>query len=131
MVSDVIPPNVTEGPKPSLCIDAPSDQTGTQLHVWDCQRQFHANQRFTRTVARELRVHGKCIDGHAGQVGDPVRLWDCNGAANQRCELTPTGTLYGVNGLCIAASGNTNGSPLRLASCTASAAIRWSTRDPK
>ena len=52
---------------------------------------------------RELRVHGKCVDGHNGQVGDPVRLWDCNNAANQRWELTGTGTLYGINGLCIQA----------------------------
>ena len=136
LVSDVIPANVAEDRRPAKCMDAPSAATATQIHLWDCLDQYdpnHANQRFVRTTNRELRVHGKCVDGHNGQVGDPVRLWDCNNAANQRWELTGTGTLYGINGLCIQAAGggNANGTPLRLATCTPSPSIRWWTRDPQ
>lgn len=45
------------------CMDAPNGAAGTELHLWDCLGTGLANQRFRRTPARTLEVHGKCVDG--------------------------------------------------------------------
>ncbi|HZJ66273.1 MAG TPA: ricin-type beta-trefoil lectin domain protein [Kofleriaceae bacterium] len=115
------------------CMDAPSATTGTQLHVWDCQGVTNANQRFTRTAAREMRIHGKCLDGHAGNVGDPVKVWDCHGGGNQKWALTPSGEVKGVNNLCVqpTGGGSANGTKLVLAACNNSPAQKWDYRDPR
>jgi hypothetical protein len=115
------------------CMDAPSAATGTQLHMWDCQGTANLNQRFTRTLAREMRVHGKCLDGDAGNAGNPVKVWDCHGGANQKWDLTPSGDVKGVNGLCVQPSGGSsaNGTGLILAGCNSGAAQKWEYRDPR
>lgn len=133
VVSDLTPANVTDGPRPSKCMDAPSSLTGTQLHLWDCQGPTHINQRFTRTVERELRVHGKCAQVGASQW-DPITVQDCNGGVNQKWDMTPSGELRSVTGMCIDVSygNNANGTPIITWTCTGySPEQRWTYRDPR
>ncbi|HEY0482283.1 MAG TPA: ricin-type beta-trefoil lectin domain protein [Kofleriaceae bacterium] len=115
------------------CMDTPSAATGTQLHLWDCLGPTNVNQRFTRTVAREMRIQGKCLDGDAGNAGNPVKVWDCHGGGNQKWDLTPSGEVMGVNSLCVqpVGGGTANGTNLVLAACNAGAAQHWNYRNPR
>jgi len=97
--------------------------------LWDCNGQ--ANQQWTPTAARELRVFGsQCLDAYNnGTVnGTAVTIWDCNGQTNQQWVRNANGTITGVqSGLCLDASnaGTANGTPMILWTCSAAANQRW------
>lgn len=134
IVSDLVPANVVSAPRPFLCLDSHTNQTGALTHLWECQGVNHANQRVTRTEAKELRIHGKCLDAGDGALGTRLKLWDCHGGQNQKWDLGPTGELKNALGSCIDVSGANValGTPLVLWTCTGvSPEQRWQFRDAR
>ncbi|MEU2181083.1 non-reducing end alpha-L-arabinofuranosidase family hydrolase [Streptomyces thermolilacinus] len=113
------------------CIDIPGSATanGAQAQLWDCGGQ--ANQRWTYTAAKQLKVHGnKCLDAKGKGVtnGTPVVVWDCNGGANQQWDIYTNGTITGVqSGLCLDAVGaaTANGTRIQLYTCASVANQKW------
>nr|WP_060905619.1 ricin-type beta-trefoil lectin domain protein [Streptomyces scabiei] len=113
------------------CLDVPGyDQThGTLTQLWDCNSG--ANQQWTLTSAKELRVFGdKCLDAksHGTYNGTPVEIWSCNGGGNQQWTVNSNGTIVGVqSGLCLdAIDGSTaNSTKLQLYSCNGGTNQRW------
>ncbi|CAL9559998.1 non-reducing end alpha-L-arabinofuranosidase family hydrolase [Streptomyces sp. enrichment culture] len=113
------------------CLDIPGSATanGARAQLWDCGGQ--ANQRWTRTAAKELRIHGsKCLDarGKGTANGTPVVVWDCNGGANQKWDVHANGTITGVqSGLCLDAVGaaTANGTTIQLHTCASVGNQKW------
>ncbi|WP_137991371.1 non-reducing end alpha-L-arabinofuranosidase family hydrolase [Streptomyces vilmorinianum] len=113
------------------CIDVPGSATanGIRAQLWDCGGQ--AGQRWTHTAAKQLKVHaGKCLDakGKGTANGTPVIIWDCNGGANQQWDVTPDGTIIGVqSGLCLDAVGaaTANGTTIQLYTCASVGNQKW------
>ncbi|MDR8411866.1 alpha-L-fucosidase [Nonomuraea sp. 3-1Str] len=113
------------------CLDVPSlSQTnGTQVALWDCNGG--ANQQWTPTPAKELRVYGtKCLDayGQGTANGTQVVIWDCTGGANQQWSVNADGSVTGVqSGLCLDASGagTANGTKAVLWTCHGGANQQW------
>jgi hypothetical protein len=120
------------GAQSGRCLDVVgANQTnGARAQVRDCNSQ--ANQRWTSTGARELRVYaGKCLDTVAGGTapGTAVQIWDCTGAAGQQWSVNANGTVTsGSSGLCldVANQGVANGSRVALWTCNGQANQRWS-----
>jgi dienelactone hydrolase len=114
------------------CLDVPSQANGTQVQLWDCLDR--AGQKWTRTDAGELRVHGgKCLDAEASGTapGTRVVIWDCHGGQNQRWNIGTNGTITSTrSGLCLDAynSGTTNGTQVVLWNCNGGANQRWTLR---
>jgi hypothetical protein len=123
------------GAQSNRCIDVPGASTtnGTQVQLWDCHGG--ANQRWTRTAGRELRVYGnKCLDALGGGTGNGTAaiIWDCHGGTNQQWNVNANGTITGVqSGLCLDASGlgTANGTRIHLWSCHGGANQQWSFRN--
>ncbi|MFF9473578.1 non-reducing end alpha-L-arabinofuranosidase family hydrolase [Streptomyces roseolus] len=113
------------------CLDVPGSATadGTRVRLWDCGGQ--ANQRWTRTAAKQLKVHGeKCLDakGRGTGNGTPVIVWECNGGANQQWDVHADGTITGVqSGLCLDAVGaaTANGTTIQLHTCAPVGNQKW------
>jgi hypothetical protein len=122
------------GAPSNRCIDVPNASTvnGTQVALWDCHGG--ANQRWTSTAARELRVYGnKCLDafGAGTTNGTAAIIWDCHGGTNQQWNVNANGTITGVqSGLCLdaAGTGTANGTRIQLWACTGGANQQWSRR---
>ncbi|MEV6006938.1 arabinofuranosidase catalytic domain-containing protein [Streptomyces sp. NPDC051976] len=113
------------------CLDVPnSSQTnGTQAELWDCNGG--ANQQWTLTSAKELRVFGgKCLDDEAKGTANGTRaiIWDCNGGTNQQWNVNSDGSITSAqSGLCLDASayGTTNGTLVQLWQCTGASNQKW------
>jgi hypothetical protein len=129
-------PNVQiVGGQSGRCIDVPNAATtnGTQVQLWDCAGS--AQQRWTYTAAKQLRVYGnKCLDasGSGTANGTPVIIWDCHGGTNQQWNINTNGTVTsGQSGLCLDANGaaTANGTRLILWTCNAQPNQQWSTRN--
>ncbi|MFF8653037.1 endo-1,4-beta-xylanase [Streptomyces huasconensis] len=111
------------------CLDVPGSSTadGTQLQLWDCHSS--ANQRWERTAAGELRVHGgKCLDAAGTGNGARVQIYSCWGGDNQKWRLTSDGSIVGVqSGLCLdaVAGGTANGTLIQLYTCSNGGNQRW------
>ncbi|MFI8105290.1 non-reducing end alpha-L-arabinofuranosidase family hydrolase [Streptomyces sp. NPDC086023] len=136
--SGTTPPQPTDGTGEikgvgsGRCLDVPgsaaSTANGAQAQLWDCSGQ--ANQRWTHTAARQLKVHDKCLDakGKGTTNGTPVVVWDCNGGANQQWTLNTDGTITGVqSGLCLDAVGAAvaNGTRIQLYTCASVKNQKW------
>ena len=123
------------GTQSNRCVDVPGASTtnGTQVHLWDCHGG--ANQRWTSTASRELRVYGnKCLDafGAGTSNGTAAIIWDCHGQANQQWNVNANGTITGVqSGLCLDASGlgTGNGTRIHLWTCTGGGNQQWTRRN--
>jgi len=134
----VLPPVGAEvmvaNPQSGKCLDVPGTTTanGTQLHIYDCLGS--TIQKWTRTAAGELRVHGdRCLDvDHSGTAdGTKVQIWTCNGSAAQRFTFGADGTIVGAgSGKCVdvTAGGAANGTLVQLYTCNGTGAQRWSVR---
>ncbi|MFF8291444.1 non-reducing end alpha-L-arabinofuranosidase family hydrolase [Streptomyces sp. NPDC016309] len=113
------------------CIGLPDPATanGTQAQLGDCGGR--ADQRWTLTAAKQLKIHGdKCLDakGKGTTNGTPVVIWDCNGGANQQWNVNTNGTITGVqSGLCLDAVGaaTANGTRIQLYTCAAVDNQKW------
>ncbi|MFB7862727.1 non-reducing end alpha-L-arabinofuranosidase family hydrolase [Streptomyces sp. NPDC056069] len=113
------------------CIDIPGSATanGAQAQLWDCGGQ--ANQRWTHTAAKQLKIPGdKCLDarGKGTANGTPVIIWDCNGGANQQWDINADGTITGLqSGLCLDAVGaaTANGTTIQLYTCASVGNQKW------
>ncbi|MGW4637073.1 ricin-type beta-trefoil lectin domain protein [Sphaerisporangium sp. NPDC004334] len=122
------------GAQSGRCLDVygASQNAGTPVDLWDCTGQ--ANQQWTSTGSKELRVYGnKCLDaaGQGTTAGTAVQVWDCNGQPNQRWTLGSDGTIKGdQSGLCLDATGQgtANGTLIELWSCNGQANQRWNRR---
>jgi non-reducing end alpha-L-arabinofuranosidase len=122
------------GAQSNRCVDVPGASTsnGTQVQLWDCHGG--ANQRWTSTAGRELRISGsKCLDafGAGTSNGTAAIVWDCHGGTNQQWNVNANGTITGVqSGLCLDANGagTANGTRIQLWSCNGGANQRWSLR---
>ncbi|MEU0589431.1 ricin-type beta-trefoil lectin domain protein [Streptomyces sp. NPDC006132] len=137
-----VPPGGTTPPPPSggqivgaasnRCLDVPnSSQTnGTQVQLWDCLDD-RAGQKWTRTAAGELRVHGsKCLDAEASGTspGTRVVIWDCHGGQNQQWNVNANGSITSArSGLCLDAynAGTGNGTQVVLWNCNGGSNQRW------
>ena len=87
------------GAQSGRCLDVTGVGTanGTDAQLWDCGSG--ANQRWTYTAGKELKVYGnKCLDayGHGTGNGTRVVIWDCGGQANQQWNVNANGTITGV-----------------------------------
>ncbi|GAA4897311.1 non-reducing end alpha-L-arabinofuranosidase family hydrolase [Streptomyces coeruleoprunus] len=113
------------------CIDIPDSATanGTRAQLWDCSGR--ANQRWTYTAAKQLKVHdNKCLDAKSKGTtnGTSVVIWDCNGGANQQWNINANGTITGVqSGLCLDAVGaaTANGTKIQLYTCASVNNQKW------
>jgi hypothetical protein len=122
------------GGQSGRCVDVANVSTanGAQVHLWDCHGG--ANQQWTYTSSRQLRVYGnKCLDafGAGTSNGTAAIIWDCHGGSNQQWNVNSNGTITGVqSGLCLDASGNgtANGTLLHLWSCHGGTNQQWSLR---
>ncbi|MFE2219698.1 ricin-type beta-trefoil lectin domain protein [Streptomyces canus] len=100
------------------CIDVPgyNETNGTLPQLWDCHGG--ANQQWTLTSARELRVFGdKCLDAKSRGTSDgtPVEIWSCNRGGNQQWTINSNGTVVGVeSGLCLDAIGGGTANTTKL-----------------
>jgi len=123
------------GMQSNRCVDVPGSSTtnGAQVQLWDCHGG--ANQRWTYTASRELRVYGnKCLDafGAGTSNGTAAIIWDCHGQANQQWNVNANGTITGVqSGLCLDASGlgTGNGTRIHLWTCTGGGNQQWTRRN--
>lgn len=110
------------------CIDSPSSTPGTALYVWDCS-STNVNQRATRTVSSEIRIHNKCLDGQTLQPGMPLILWDCHGGANQKWNRDLKGRLASASNpaVCVDVweASSYNGAPLKLHGCHDETNQKW------
>ncbi|AYN44063.1 galactosylceramidase [Streptomyces dangxiongensis] len=113
------------------CLDVPGfNQTdGTLTQIWDCNAG--ANQQWTLTSAKELRVYGhKCLDakGHGTADGTAVQIWSCNGGPNQQWTVNSNGSLVGVeSGRCldVIKGGTADSTGLQLWSCSGGTNQQW------
>ncbi|MFD7450556.1 arabinofuranosidase catalytic domain-containing protein [Kitasatospora sp. NPDC059827] len=118
------------------CLEVPNgtqtngtQANGTQTQLWDCHSG--ANQQWTQTAAKELRVlGGKCLDAEAKGTANGTKAitWDCNGQTNQQWNVNADGTVTSVqSGLCldVSAYGTANGTLIQLWQCTGATNQKW------
>jgi hypothetical protein len=121
------------GAQSGRCIEVANATTnGTQARLWDCAGG--ANQRWTYTAGKQLKVGTKCLDasGAGTANGTAAIIWDCHTSTNQQWNVNANGTITGVqSGLCLDASGNgtANGTLLHLWSCHGGTNQQWSVRN--
>jgi hypothetical protein len=124
--------NALRGAGSNRCLDVPNSSTtnGVQTTIWDCNGG--ANQQWTATTAKELRVYGnKCLDasGNGTTAGTKVDIWDCTGGNNQKWNVNSNGTVTSVqSGLCLDVTGasTANGALVELWTCTGGSNQKWS-----
>jgi ricin-type beta-trefoil lectin protein len=111
------------------CLDVPnqSQANGTQVALWDCNGG--ANQQWTTTSGKQLRVYGtKCLGADGTAAGARAVLGDCAGGAAQQWNLDAGGTLTNVqSGLCLDATGagTANGTRVILWTCNHGTNQQW------
>jgi hypothetical protein len=113
------------------CLDVPSQSqtNGTQVALWDCNGG--ANQQWTPTSAKQLKVYGsKCLQAASGgtAAGTKAVIGDCTGSGGEQWNLNADGTVTGVqSGLCLDVNGaaTANGALVQLWTCTGAANQRW------
>jgi hypothetical protein len=117
-----------------LTVLGASTTRGSGIVVFDCNGG--ANQQWTLTAAKELRVYSggdvKCLDADAWGTANDTKLitWDCTGGTNQQWDLLADGTLKGVHsGKCVDVAGGDrvagNNNPVILYTCHALGNQRW------
>jgi endo-1,4-beta-xylanase len=120
-----------QGVASNRCLDVPnSTQTnGTRVQLYDCHT--NANQQWTYTSSRQLRVlNNKCLDanGAATANGTAVIIWDCNNGANQQWNINSNGTISGVqSGRCLDVWGTGNGQQIQIYDCHGQTNQQWRT----
>lgn len=123
---------ILKGRESGLCADVPgaSQVNGTALALWDCTGG--ANQSWTATPARQLKVYGtKCLAGGAAN-GAPARIDDCDGSAAQQWTADADGSVvHAGSGRCLDASahGTATGTALVLWDCSGGANQKWARGD--
>jgi alpha-glucosidase len=123
---------VLKGLGSGRCVDVPfsSQANRTRVELFDCHGG--ANQTWTATATRELRVYGtKCLEVDGASVADraAVTIFDCNGLAHQQWNVNADGTVVGVaSGKCLDATGaaTANGTLLQIWPCNGGANQKWS-----
>jgi hypothetical protein len=67
------------------------------------------------------------VRGDATANGTPVQIWTCNDGNNQGWQLTPQGTLEGLDGKCLTVAGGNfaNHTAVQISDCTAVPAQQW------
>jgi alpha-glucosidase len=126
------PISVLRGQASGRCVDVPfsTEVNRTRVELFDCHGS--ANQTWTATAARELKVYGtKCLDVDGGGTADgtPVTIFDCTGGTNQQWDVTTDGAVVSVaSGKCLDAVGaaTANGTQLQIWPCTGGGNQRWS-----
>jgi poly(3-hydroxybutyrate) depolymerase len=132
------PPPTGPGPKQIVgeqsgrCVNAPSQNAGTQVRLQDCASQ--PGQLWTYTSSRQLQGSGNtCLDANGGGTanGTAVIVWPCNGQTNQQWNVTANGTITSASsGLCVDATGagTANGTQIIVWSCNNQPNQRWNMR---
>lgn len=116
----------------SRCLDDTGNPAnGVQQNIWDCGVPGTANQAYTYSASRELRVAGKCLgaSGNGTANGTKVITWDCNGGSSQKWTFHANGNVTNdLSGLCLDVTGTAtaNGSKVQLWSCTGASNQKWS-----
>ena len=107
------------GAQSGRCIDVPNSSTndGTRVQLYDCNGQ--ANQSWTYTSNKELRIFGnKCLDAGGSGNGAPIQIYSCHGGTNQQWNLNSNGTISGVqSGRCLDVWSTANGAQVQLYDC--------------
>jgi endo-1,4-beta-xylanase len=115
------------GQQSGRCIDVPNSSTtdGTRVQLYSCNGQ--ANQSWTYTSSKELRVFGnKCLDAAGSGNGAAVQIYSCNGQTNQQWNLNSNGTISGVqSGRCLDVWSTANGAQVQLYDCHGQANQRF------
>ncbi|NQX13709.1 ricin-type beta-trefoil lectin domain protein [Microbacteriaceae bacterium VKM Ac-2855] len=101
------------------CIDVGASDSRAVLA--DCDSG--ADQKYTYTADRELRVLGKCLSAEGGSrsLATPAMVATCTGSVDQKWELISNGNIVGVGaGLCLdgLGGGSTSGTRIGLWSCS-------------
>ncbi|MEV6385178.1 ricin-type beta-trefoil lectin domain protein [Streptomyces sp. NPDC051773] len=113
------------------CLDDTGNAAnGVQQYIWDCT-SGNANQAYTYSAGRELRIAGKCLgaSGNGTANGTKVITWDCNGGSSQKWTFRADGSVTNdLSGLCLDVTGTAtaNGSKVQLWSCTGASNQKWS-----
>jgi hypothetical protein len=112
-----------------LTVSGASTSNGARAVVWSCNGG--ANQHWTYTAARELRVYSggsvKCLDVYQGQTapGARVQIWSCSGNSNQQWTINGAGQVIGVqSSLCLDVTGggaSPNGTAVTIWTCRTNA----------
>lgn len=114
------------------CLDVAAGRTdpGSRVIVYDCHGG--ANQQWTLTPARELRVYDgtRCLDVQGSDTTSPAvaQITTCNGGSNQQWTVRADGRIVGVqSGLCLDVDGarRANGTPVNLWTCHGQDNQRW------
>lgn len=112
--------------------DTGNPANGVQQYIWDCTAgNGNANQAYTYSAGRELRVGGKCLgaNGNGTTNGTKVITWDCNGGSSQKWTFHADGSVTNdLSGLCLDVTGTAtaNGSKVQLWTCTGASNQKWS-----
>lgn len=118
---------VLKGHGSGICVDAPSQASGTAVALRDCTGG--ANQNWTATPSKQLAAFGnKCLDAGAGTDGTAVRISDCTSSGTQQWRLGADGAVVNpASGKCLDASGGgtANGTPLIVWGCHGGANQKW------
>jgi endo-1,4-beta-xylanase len=115
-----------------LDVNGASTTPGTRTQIWDCYGG--ANQQWTRTSAREIRVYGdSCLDvnGFGTTNGTSVIIWPCHGGINQQWVFPPDGSIRAAGaGKCldVAGYGTGNGTQIQIWDCHGGANQQWAPR---
>jgi hypothetical protein len=123
---------ILKGQGSGRCVDVPfgGQANRTRVELFDCNGG--ANQAWTATATRELRVYGtKCLDVDGGGTADgtPVTIFDCTGGANQQWTVNADGSVVSAaSGKCLDAvgAGTANGTLLQIWPCHGGTNQRWS-----
>ncbi|MGC5055061.1 endo-1,4-beta-xylanase, partial [Micromonospora sp. DT48] len=107
------------GSQSNRCIDVPnsSRDNGTRVQLYDCHGQ--ANQTWTYTENKQLRVYGDmCLDAAGSGNGAAVQIYSCHGQTNQQWNLNSNGTISGVqSNRCLDVWSTSNGAQVQLYDC--------------
>ncbi|WP_194821067.1 ricin-type beta-trefoil lectin domain protein [Micromonospora sp. S-DT3-3-22] len=107
------------GAQSNRCLDVPnaSRANGTRVQLWDCNRQ--ANQSWTYTSGKQLRVYGDmCLDAAGSGNGAAVQIYGCHSQTNQQWNVNANGTISSVqSGRCLDVWSTANGAQVQLYDC--------------
>ncbi|WKU02946.1 ricin-type beta-trefoil lectin domain protein [Micromonospora sp. HUAS LYJ1] len=107
------------GAQSNRCLDVPnaSRANGTRVQLWDCNRQ--ANQSWTYTSNKQLRVYGDmCLDAAGSGNGAAVQIYGCHSQSNQQWNVNANGTISSAqSGRCLDVWSTANGAQVQLYDC--------------
>ncbi|WNV82990.1 ricin-type beta-trefoil lectin domain protein [Umezawaea sp. Da 62-37] len=124
---------ILKGQESGLCADVPgqSQTNGTAVALWDCNGG--ANQTWTATPAKQLKVYGtKCLDAGGTANGTAVRINDCTGSTAQQWTVNSDGSVVNTgSGTCLDVTGHgtANGTALVIWGCNGGANQKWARAD--